>query len=100
MKNICEWVMNLVATKHMILHRVAFNTYEVIFPHMVHLDNVNMAKTIGMGSIVDGVEMIGKTTRICITNMLHMPKLQTNLLLVSKFLSNGLYVQFQINNVL
>ena len=70
----------------MTLHRVAFDTYEMISPHNVHLDDDSMAKAIGMGSIIVRVKMRGKMTRIYIMNVLYVPKLQANLLSVSKFL--------------
>ena len=59
-KNVCKWIMNSEATKHMTLHRVTFNTYEVISPHNVYLGNDNMAEAIGIGSIVAKVETKGK----------------------------------------
>ena len=67
--------MDLEATKHMTLHRMVFNTYEVICPHNVSLGDDSMAKDTRMGSIVVGVEMKGKINRICITYVLHVPKL-------------------------
>lgn len=50
-----------------------------------------------MGSIVVGVGTTSKTTRVHITNVLHVLKLHTTLLLVSKFLSNGLKVYFHVS---
>ena len=35
--------------------------------------------------------------RLYIVDVLHVPKLQANLLLVNKFLSNGLKVRFHVN---
>ena len=89
--------MDLGATKHIILHRAAFDTYEVISPCNVCLGADSVAKAIGVGSIVVGVETRGKTTRICITDVLHVLKLQTNLLSMSKLLSNGLKVSLSQN---
>lgn len=56
-----------------------------------------MTKAIEMGSIVVGVEMRGKMTRTCITDVLHVSKLQANLFRVSKFLLKGLKMQFHVN---
>jgi hypothetical protein len=69
----------------------------VISPCNVRLSNGSVAEAIGTGSIVVGVETKGKATTIRITDVLHVPKLQANLLLVSKFLSKGLKVQFDVN---
>ena len=46
----------------------------------MHLDHDNVAKVIAMGSIVVAFETRGKTSRICITNLFHIPKMLTNLL--------------------
>lgn len=69
----------------MTLHRATFDTYKVISPQNVRLDNNSLAKAIEMGFIVVDVETRGKMTKICITGVLHVPKLQVNLLSVSKF---------------
>ena len=81
----------------MTLHRITFNIYEVIFHTNVCLNDDSMVKTIIMGSIVARVKTKGKTTRIRITDVLHVSKLQTNLLSMSIFLSKVLKVQFHIN---
>ena len=54
-------------------------------------------KAIGMGSIVVEMMVKCKIKRIHIKDVLHVPKLQANLLSVSKFLSNGLKMQFNLN---
>ena len=66
LRSVCKWMMDLKATKHMTLQRTAFDTYEVISPHNMHLDDDNLSEAIGMGSIVVGIETKGKTTIICI----------------------------------
>lgn len=48
-------------TKHMTLHRIAFNMYEVIAPSNVHLyDDDIVIETIGMGSIIVEAIVRGK----------------------------------------
>jgi len=89
--------MDLGATKHMTLYEVAFGTYEVVFPCNKRLGDDIVAKAIGMESIVIGVEMKNIRNEVRITYVFHMPKLQANLFLVSKLLSNGLSVQFHVN---
>ena len=95
--SVCKWIMDSGATKHMTSHRTAFDTYEVICPRDVRLSDGSVAKAIGMGSIVVGVETRGKATTIRITDVLHVPKLQANLLSVSKLVSKGLKVRFHMN---
>jgi hypothetical protein len=58
--------MDSGARKHIILHRVVFDTYEVISPYNIRLGDDSMAEVIGMGSIVVGVE-----TK-CIRNRIHI----------------------------
>lgn len=50
-----------------------------------------------MGPTVIGVEAKGIRNRVHIMSVLHMLKLQANLLLMAKFLSNELSTQFLIN---
>ena len=52
---------------YMNLHRAEFNTFNVISSRNVCLDGDSIAKAIKMGSIVVGLKMKDKTTRICFT---------------------------------
>jgi hypothetical protein len=56
LRSACKGIMDPRATKHMTLHRAAFDTYKVISPHNVHLDDNSVAKAIGRGSIVVEIE--------------------------------------------
>ena len=51
-KSMCKWIMNLDATKHITSYKAAFNTYEIITPRNMHLDDNSIVQAIGMGSIV------------------------------------------------
>jgi len=92
-----KWIMDSGATKHMTSHRAAFDTYEVIAPRNVHLGDDSVVEAVGMGSIVVEVITRGKMNRIRIKDALHVPKLHANLLSVSKLVSSGLKVQFNLN---
>jgi hypothetical protein len=61
--------------------------YEVIPTRNVHMGDDSIVEAIGMGS----------TKRIRIKDVLNVPKLHANLLSVSKILSNGCKVQFNMN---
>ena len=87
----CKWIG---ATKHMTFHKVALDTYKIIASRNVYLDDDGIIEIIEMDSIVVEILMRYKIKTIYIKNALHVSKLQANLLLVSKFLSNGLEVQF------
>ena len=81
----------------MTLFRAAFNTYEVISLCNVHLGDDSVVEAIGMVSIVIGVETKDETTTIRMTDLLHMLKLQANLLTASKLFLKGLKVRFHVN---
>lgn len=97
LRSTCKCIMDLEATKHMIVHRMTFNTYKVIFQRNVRLGDKIVDKATRVRSIVVGVETRRKTNRIHITNVLHVPKRQANSLSVSKLLSKMLKVQLLIN---
>ena len=78
----------------MTFHKVALDTYKIIASRNVYLDDDGIIEIIEMDSIVVEILMRYKIKTIYIKNALHVSKLQANLLLVSKFLSNGLEVQF------
>lgn len=98
LRSIYKWIMDSEATNHVTLHKMTFDIYEVISPCNMRMSDDSMTEAIRMGSFVIGVETRGKMTRICITNVLHVPKLQVNLLSASKFLSNGFKVQLHVND--
>src|SRR5918997_5494584 len=78
-------------------HRVAFDTYEVITSRNVHLGDDSVVDAVGIGSIVVQVLVRGNPKRLRIKDVLHVPKLQANLLSVSKFVSSGMKVQFNVD---
>ncbi len=96
-KAICKWIMDFGATKHMTPHRTAFDMYEVIPTHNMHMGDDIIVEAIGMGSILVEVMVKGRTKRIRIKDVLHVPKLHANLLSVNKILSSGCKVQFNMN---
>lgn len=91
-KSVYKWILNLGASKHMTLHRTAFQMYEVIILRNIHLGDNNIVQTIEMRSIIMKAMLEGKINQICINDVLHVPKLHTNLLPMSKIVSNGLKV--------
>lgn len=78
-------------------HRVAFYTYEVISPRNVHLSDDSVVDAVGVGSIVVEMLVRGHLKKVTIKDVLHVPKMQANLLSVSKLMSSGLKVQFNVD---
>lgn len=95
-KSICKWIMDSGATKHMTPYRAAFDTYEVIPPRNVHLGDDSVVQAIGMGCIVVEVLERGRLKKVTMKDVLHVPKLQANLLSVSKLVSSGFKVLFNV----
>lgn len=63
----------------------------------MHLEGDNVVEAIRMESIVVEVIVRGKINQIRIKDVLYMPKLQANLVSVSKLVSNGLTMPFNLN---
>ena len=77
-KSMCKYIMDSRASKHMISHRAAFNTYEVIASCIVHLGYNSVVKVIGMESIIVETIMNDNINQICIKDALYMLKLHAN----------------------
>ena len=93
----CKWIMDLGASKHMTSHKATFDTYELITPCNVHFGDNSVIQTIGIRSIVVEAILEGKNNQICIKDVFHISKLHSNLLSLSKLVSNGLKIQFNLN---
>ena len=78
----CKIIMDSCASKHSTLHKVVFDTYEVITPCNVHLDDNSVVQTIGMEFLVVEAILEDKINQICIKNVLHVSKLYANFLSV------------------
>ena len=88
-----KWIIDSGATQHMTPHRQAFDTYEAISNCHVFLGDNGMVEAVGKGSILVEAQV---KRRITIDDVLHLPKLHANLLLVSKLASMGLKVHFNV----
>lgn len=92
--SLCKWILDSGATQHMTCHRQAFNFYESIAARKVFMGDDGMVEAVGVGSILMQVDVKGVPKPLTIKNVLHVPKLQANLLSVSKMVANGCTVQF------
>jgi len=77
----CERIINLKATKHMTPHWKVYYTNKVIAPEDMHLVDVVVKN---------------KMMKLRMKNVIHVPKLQANKLLVEKLLSRRLKMQFTL----
>jgi hypothetical protein len=89
-----DWIMDLGATTHMSPHRAHFDTFEAIPSRKVFMGDDSVLQAVGKGSILVDTLVEGCTKRIQFKNVLYVPKLQSNLLSVSKIVEGGLQVQF------
>ena len=89
--------MDLEVFKHMTSYKSTFDMYEVITPHNVYLYDNSVVQAIGVGCIFEEAILEDKINQIYIKDVLHILKLQINLLLVNKLVSDGLKVQYNLN---
>lgn len=97
MLDMSKWIVDSGCTKHMTPYKCSFNTYQPIPATKVWLGDNGMVQAIGMGTIVVEVVVKGISKRITLKDVLHVPKMKKNLLSVSKLVSHGCKVQFNMN---
>jgi hypothetical protein len=78
----------------MTFEREWFTTYESIVPRKVYMGNDTTLEAIGKGSIKATMQVGGRVLFTTITQVLHVPKMKNNLISISKFISEGLKVEF------
>ena len=64
-KNMCKLIMDSYGFKHIMSHKAAFDTYEVITPRNVHLGDKNVVCVIRMDSIVVEAILEDKSNQRC-----------------------------------
>ena len=80
----------------MMPHESFFNTYKLILGCNMFLSDNNMVETVGKGSILVETRMKGHRRSIRMHNLLHISNLHLNMLPVSKFISKGFKVHFNL----
>lgn len=80
----CKWIMDLTVSKHINSYKAAFDTYEIITPYNVHLNDNNVIQAIKMDTIIVESILKGKIKHIRIKDVLHVFMLHANLLSVRK----------------
>ena len=97
MAALSKWIVDSGATKHMTPYKCSFATYEPIEATSVLMGDNGVVEAIGMGSIVVEVVVGGKTKKITFKDVLHVPKMKSNLLSVSKLVMRGFVVHFNVH---
>jgi hypothetical protein len=89
-----DWIVDSGATQHMTFEQEWFTTYEHISPRRVFMGDDTVLEAIGKGSIRATMQVGDQLTHTTITQVLHVPEMQNNLILVSKLISKGFKVEF------
>jgi len=89
-----DWIVDSGATQHMTFQQEWFTTYERISPRRVFMGNDTVLEAISKGSIKATMRVGGQLTHITITQVLHVPKMKNNFILMSKLISEGFKMEF------
>src|SRR5579875_1494527 len=89
-----DWIVDSGATTYMSPQRADFDTFETTTSKKVFMGDDSILEAIGKGSILVDTKVGGCTKRIRFKDVLYVPKLQSNLLSVSKIVEGGLNVSF------
>lgn len=87
-----KWIIASGVKVHMTPHKHAFDTYNTIATKVFMRDD-GVVEVVGMGSILMEMEEKGHMERIRLRDVLRVPKLQGNLLSMSKLETLGCKVQ-------
>jgi hypothetical protein len=89
-----HWIINSGVTQHMTFEQEWFTTYESIVPQKVYMGDETILEAIAKGSIKGIMQVGGRVLFTTITQVLHIPQMQNNLIFVSKLILEGLKVEF------
>ena len=89
-----RWIVDSGALQHMTLHKHFFDSYQLVLGRKMFMSDNGMVKDISKGSILVETRVKDRVRSITIHDVLHVPKMHSNLLSVSKLISRGLKVHF------
>src|SRR5450631_1333284 len=89
-----RWIVDSGASQHMTPHKHFFDTYEPVTGRKVFMGDNGMVEAVGKGSLLVETRVKGRVRSIRMHDVLHVPKMHSNLLSVSKLISKGLKVHF------
>ena len=88
-----RWISDLGPSQHMTPHKHFFDTYNPVLGRKVFMGDNGMVEAC-KGSIIVETHIKGRAWSIRMHDMLHVPKIHSNLLSVSKLISIDLKVHF------
>ena len=91
-----RWIVDSWASQHMTPRKHFFDTYEPISGRKVFMGDNDMIEAVGKGSILMEIRVKGRARSIRMHDVFHVPDLHSNLVSVSKLISRGLKVQFNL----
>jgi hypothetical protein len=99
-----NWIIDLGTTQHMTFDRIWFTTYKSIVPRKVYMGDDTILEAIGKRNIKVIMQVGGRMLFTTIIQVLHVPKMKNSFISVSKLISEGLKVEFdmddyKVNNV-
>ena len=77
-------------------HKHFFDIYKPVSGHIVFMGNNGMVEAVGKGSILVETRVKGRVQSIRMHDMLYVPKMHSNLFLVSKLILRVLKVYFNL----
>lgn len=89
-----RWIVDSGASQHMTQYKAFFNMYKPISGCKEFKGDNSTVETIRKGSILVETRMNGHVRSIRMHDMLHVPNLHLNLLIVNKLILRGLKVHF------
>ena len=92
--SVSDGIVDSGATSHMAPVRNCFQSYNLISPKNVILGDDTVLQAIGRGTVVVDTEVKGRVKTITIKDVLHVPKLNGNLLSVRHLVLTCLPVKF------
>jgi hypothetical protein len=85
------WIVDSGASAHMTSHRSWFTTYSTLTePRRIYLGDKSVIEGVGVGTIPISINVNNKTTKVLLTQVLHVPNVSSNLISIPTLARNGI----------